>query len=55
MFRVKMAPGVSDSEGPDVACQVVKPALRGSQYDGTRFEVVDSSGDVVATDRTPCP
>jgi hypothetical protein len=54
-FRVRMAPGVADSEGPDIACRVVRPALQGSEYEGKHFEVVNSSGNVVATDRTPCP
>jgi len=54
-FRVHMAPSVPASEGPYIACSVVRPALRGSKFEGTRFEVVDTFGDVVATDQTSCP
>jgi hypothetical protein len=54
-FRVYLAPGVADSEGPDVACRIVWPALRGSQFEKTPFEVYGNAGNVVADNRTPCP
>jgi hypothetical protein len=53
-FRVTLALGTTASQARDIACGVVRPALRGSQFDGDRFEVLDTAGQILADDTTPC-
>jgi hypothetical protein len=45
---IRLKPGF-ESEATDIACHVVWPDLN-----GTAFEIVDESGNILATDRTPC-
>lgn len=49
------ARGVDESEGPRLACDVVRPALAGSDQAEARWVIVNRAGDVIASDRTPCP
>jgi hypothetical protein len=53
-FYLWLETGVPDSAGRDVACHIVRPALKGSQFEYTKFEVIDSRGLVIADERTPC-
>ena len=45
---IRLKPGF-ESDAKDIACQVVWPDLK-----GTAFEIVSASGEVLATDTTPC-
>ena len=53
-FYVRLAPDVPDSAGPSVACNVVRPTLKGTKFEDERFEVYDWYGYLVADWRTPC-
>jgi len=53
-WTIDLAPGVPDSDGPTVACQVVRPAFQGTQFENDEFRVYDSEGFVVASEETPC-
>ena len=45
---------VPDSAGAQVACQVVRPTLRGTKFEGDHFAVYNNDGYLVADWRTPC-
>jgi hypothetical protein len=53
-FTFSLAPGVSTEEGRNLACKVVRPALKGTEFEGDRFVIYDDYGTAVAIDRTPC-
>jgi hypothetical protein len=53
-FSIRLAPGVPDSAGPSIACEVVRPTLRGTQFENDRFAIFDTYGYLVADWRTPC-
>ena len=43
-----------EAEAKDMACNVVRPDLAGSQYSSNGFELVDSQGYILADESTPC-
>jgi hypothetical protein len=49
------AKGVEPSEGPTLACDVVRPALATTELSGADWVTVDRAGDVIASKATPCP
>jgi hypothetical protein len=53
-FRIWLAPGVPNSQGDDVACNVVRPTLKGTKFEGTNFVIFGNNGRVVADETTPC-
>jgi hypothetical protein len=53
-FSITLAPGVPDDAGPAIACNVVRPTLRGTQYENDRFAIYNAYGYLVADWRTPC-
>ena len=53
-FDIVAAPGIGPDRGAEIACQVVRPGLKGTKYEHTHFFVFDWVGDVIATDQTPC-
>jgi hypothetical protein len=53
-FTFRLAPGVTTEEGRTLACTVIKPALKGTDFEGDRFVIYDEYGTAVASDRTPC-
>lgn len=53
---IVLQPGTTKEQAQTVACDVVKPAIeRGSPPPDFGFAVVDSDGNVIASDLTPCP
>ncbi len=56
-FQITLSSSVADPQtvGPQLACNVVRPALRGSQFENTDFVIFDSRGFMVASNLTPCP
>jgi hypothetical protein len=54
-FRITVANGIGAEEGRAIACQVVKPSLKGTQFENTSFVIYDQAGYQLATDQTPCP
>jgi hypothetical protein len=54
VWVVHLQPG-HDADAQTLACTVVGPALRDSQFKNDDFEIVSSSGEVLATNDTPCP
>jgi hypothetical protein len=55
VFSITVAAGVSSEEASRLACQVVKPHLKGTQYENTHFVIYDQSGYQLITDQTTCP
>jgi hypothetical protein len=53
-FTSTVANGVGAEEAGRLACQVVEPKLKGTQYENTHFVIVDESGSQLATEQT-CP
>jgi hypothetical protein len=53
-FRIQLAPGVTASQARDVACNVVRPTLQGTKFDGTNFVIVSDRGFVLADETTTC-
>jgi hypothetical protein len=53
-FSVFLAQDVPDSAGAQVACQVVRPTVRGTRFEGDHFAVYNNDGYLVADWRTPC-
>lgn len=56
-FQFRLSSSVADprTAGPDLACSVVRPALRGTEWQNTDFVIYDSRGFMVASNLTPCP
>lgn len=54
-FSITVAPGIGSEEGRTIACQVVKPTLKGTQFEGTHFVIFDQTGYQLASDLTACP
>ncbi len=56
-FQFRLSSAVTDPEtaGPQLACNVVRPALRGTEWENTDFVIIDSRGFMVASNLTPCP
>jgi hypothetical protein len=50
---IHLQPG-HESEAASIACGVVGPDLRDSQFRNDDFQIVDSNGNVLATNATPC-
>jgi hypothetical protein len=48
------AQGIDLPDGPRLACEVVRPALAGTDWALARWTIVNRAGDVVASDETPC-
>jgi hypothetical protein len=53
-FRIWLAPGVPNTEGRHVACEVVRPTLNGTQFENTNFTIFGNDGLVAADERTSC-
>lgn len=49
------ARGLDVPDGPRLACDVVRPALVNTDWANARWEIVNRAGDVMASDKTPCP
>jgi hypothetical protein len=54
-FTFTVAAGVSAEEARTIVCQVVEPKLKGTQFQGTHFLIVDQGGYELASDQTTCP
>jgi hypothetical protein len=54
VFTFTAANGVTQAEARDLACRVVKPALKGTQFENTHFVIYGSYGDYLADETTPC-
>jgi hypothetical protein len=54
-FTITVAAGVSAEEARTIVCQVVEPKLKGTQFQGTHFVIVDQGGYELASDQTTCP
>jgi hypothetical protein len=52
-FEIHLTPGY-ESQAERIACQIVKPDLRTSSTPDAHFEIVSSSGFVLADETTPC-
>jgi hypothetical protein len=52
-WTIKVRPG-HESEAIYMACHIIRPDLQGTQWANSSFKVVDSSGNVLASDQTPC-
>ena len=53
-FTITVAAGIGAEEAGRLACDVVEPKLKGTQYENTHFVIVDESGSQLATEQT-CP
>jgi hypothetical protein len=52
---VHLAPGhETEAEATYVACHIIRPDIAGTPFANASFEIVDSSGDILADDTTPC-
>jgi len=49
------AQGVDATDGPDLACRIVKPTLANTSAAGTAWVIVNRAGDAIASNETPCP
>ena len=49
------AAGIDASIGPRIACDVIVPALKGSDGAYSDWVLVDSAGSTIASSETPCP
>jgi hypothetical protein len=54
-FEIRLSAAVPDAQGAEIACQVVRPALKGTPFEGAPFRIYGNAGAVVADDSTPCP
>lgn len=54
VFTFTAASGVTQAQARDLACRVVKPALRGTQFENTHFVIYSAYGDWLADETTPC-
>ena len=45
----------SASEATDIACNTIRPDLKGTQFANSDFELIDSEGYLVADNNTVCP
>jgi len=50
---IHVAPG-HESQAADLACRIVKPDLAGTQFANDRFQLIDSRGQILADQNTPC-
>jgi hypothetical protein len=48
------ARGIDTPDGPRLACEVVRPALAGTDWALAEWTIVNRAGDVSASDETPC-
>jgi hypothetical protein len=53
-FRIWLAPGVPNTRAPYLACEVVRPALEGTSFEGTKFTIYGNDGRKAASQETPC-
>ena len=53
-FVVWLAADVPADGARDVACNVVRPTLKGTEFEGARFQIRDNRGWLVADQNTPC-
>ncbi len=53
-FRIWLAPGVPNTRAPYLACEVVRPALEGTKFEGTDFTIFGNDGRPAANHKTPC-
>jgi hypothetical protein len=53
-FIVALRPGATPGQAHDIACRIVRPALMGTQFEGTKFEVLGSYGTILADETTVC-
>jgi hypothetical protein len=52
---IELAPGYeNEQDAKDIACNIVRPDIRGTWFSNARFEIIDSNGDILADDTTPC-
>jgi hypothetical protein len=54
IFTFTAAPGVTQTQARDLACSVVKPALKGTQFEKTHFVIYSPYGDLLADETTSC-
>jgi hypothetical protein len=54
VFTFTAAPGVTQTQARDLACRVVKPALKGTQFENTHFVIYSAYGDWLADETTSC-
>jgi hypothetical protein len=53
-FYVWLAPEVPNTKAPDIACEVIRPTLKGTQFENTDFVVYRNDGLAAADQNTPC-
>ncbi len=46
--------GIDVPDGPRLACDVVRPALVGTDWALARWTIVNRAGDTIASNETPC-
>ena len=52
---IELAPGhETEQDAVHIACDIVRPDIRGTWFANASFEIIDSNGDVLADDTTPC-
>jgi hypothetical protein len=49
------ARGLDLADGPSLACDVVKPTLETTAAQATEWVIVNRAGDVIGSNKTPCP
>ena len=52
-WTIHVKPGYED-QAVYMACHIIRPDLQGTQFANDSFEVVDSGGRILASDRTAC-
>jgi hypothetical protein len=53
-WELYAAPGLGPRDGPQLACDVVRPVFRRHGVANAEFYVLDRAGDVIASWQTPC-
>jgi len=54
-IRFTAARGVDTSDGPRLACEIVRPTLAGTDLADASWIIVSRAGDFIASSGTPCP
>jgi hypothetical protein len=48
------ARGIDATDGPRLACTVIRPTLEGTELEHAHWVLVNRAGDVIASDETDC-
>jgi len=53
-YNITVRPGVAAEEARQIACQVVRPTLKGTQFENTHFVIYAWNGYLLASDLSSC-